>query len=303
MKKGVPFPLNYPLKKSNLKTLKGIQNKEKSLEGSMKGIKILLAEDNRVNQLFASELISEWGAELDIADNGRIAIELYQKNHYDIILMDIQMPVLDGIDATQFIRNQFSDDKKNIPIIAITANAKNGDELKFKELGMNEAIFKPYSSIQLFKLIKKYLHPNKVVQPRKSIEVKNEINPEEHLLLKHASLHVLKSFSRGKESFIVKMLDAIIDTVPPTIKELNNAIQNRDWISVNKFSHKLIPNMNMSGNSYLESEMKWIENHATLADNQQEILKKWPAIKLEVEKTMNELKKADTYYKSRTFGK
>jgi PAS domain S-box-containing protein len=301
--RGSSFSFTLAFEKSNAQALNGDHIPEKSLEGSMNGIKILLAEDNKVNQLFASELINEWGAELDIADNGQIALELFQKNHYDIILMDIQMPVLDGIDATHIIRNQFPGNKKNIPIIAITANAKTGDEQKFRGYGMNDVIFKPYNSTKLYKLIREQLNHKVVEYPNEIIETQEMTSPEEVLLLKHASLHVLKNFSRGKEGFIVKMLSAIIDTIPPTIKELNNAIQNKDWISVNKFSHKLIPNMNMSGNMNLEIEMKWIEEHATLEENQAEIIAKWPAIKLEVEQTMSELKKADTFYKSRTFGK
>lgn len=301
--KGSTFSFVLHFEKSNPKAVINQPATEMILEGSLKGIKILLAEDNRVNQLFASELMSEWGADLDIADNGQIALELYLKNHYDIILMDIQMPEVDGIDATQIIRNQFPKNKQNIPIIAITANSNNGDEHKYKEYGMNDVIFKPYNSTKLYKKIQKYLSVAQKIQSATSSETEIENTPENKLLFQHASLHVLKSFSRGKESFIINMLNAIITTVPPSIIELNNAIQKKDWISVSKYSHKLIPNMNMSGNMNLEMEMKWIENHATMEENQPEIIAKWPAIKLEVEKTMSELQQADTFYKSRTFRK
>lgn len=301
--KGSTFSFELLFEKTNPKSLNNKQSSEMSLEGSMKGIRILLAEDNRVNQLFASELMSEWGADLDIADNGQIALELYLKNHYDIILMDIQMPELDGIDATHIIRHQFPKNKQNIPIIAITANSKNGDEQKFKEYGMNDVIFKPYSSTKLYKIIHKHLNEAKEILTEETAETIHLDSHEANLFFEHASLHVLKSFSRGKESFIINMLNAIITSVPPSINELNNAIQKKDWISVSKYSHKLIPNMNMSGNMNLEMEMKWIENQATMEENQPEIIAKWPAIKLEVEKTLSELQKADTFYKSRTFRK
>ena len=303
--KGSSFSFELLFEKSKPDSIVLASSPENSFEGTLKGVNILLAEDNRVNQLFASELITEWGATLDIADNGQIAIELYHKKDYDLILMDIQMPILDGIDATHIIRNQFPKHKQNIPILAITANAKNGDEIKFKEYGMNDVIFKPYSSNKLYKLITQQLGKTEH-EIDDEIPIPKVIAPIATLpdiQFEHASLHVLQSFSRGKESFIVKMLQAIIDTVPPTIKELNHAIQQEDWISVNKFSHKLIPNMNMSGNSHLENEMKWIENNASDEQAQSEIIKKWPLIKLEVEKTLTELKKADTFYKIRTFGK
>ncbi|MBK9638530.1 MAG: response regulator [Bacteroidetes bacterium] len=303
--RGSTFSFELLFEKSTPESIAIATSSENSFVGSLKGVKILLAEDNRVNQLFASELITEWGATLDIADNGQIAIELYHKKDYDIILMDIQMPILDGIDATHIIRNQFPKHKQNIPIIAITANAKNGDELKFKEYGMNDVIFKPYSSIKLYKLINQQLGKSEleIIEelPAQKVIPPKAILPD--ILFEHVNLHILQSFSRGKESFIVKMLQAIIDTVPPTVRELNHAIQQGDWISVNKYSHKLIPNMNMSGNSNLEIQMKWIENHASDIAAQPEIIERWPLIKLEVEKTLTELKKADTFYKIRTFGK
>ena len=304
--KGSSFSFELLFEKSNPDSIVASTSTENSYEGTLKGVKILLAEDNRVNQLFASELITEWGASLDIADNGQIAIELYHRKEFDLILMDIQMPILDGIDATHIIRNQFPKHKQNIPIIAITANAKNGDEIKFKEYGMNDVIFKPYSSNKLYKLITQQLGSTKYEIDEEIIPIPNQDVPpttDPIIQFEHASLHVLQSFSRGKDSFIVKMLQAIIDTVPPTINELNHAIQQGDWISVNKFSHKLIPNMNMSGNTHLENEMKWIEDHASDELAQLEIIKKWPMIKLEVEKTLIELMKADTFYKIKTFGK
>ena len=303
--KGSSFSFELFFEKSNPDSIVVASSTENSVEGTLKGVKILLAEDNQVNQLFASELITEWGAELDIADNGQIAIKLYNNTDYDIILMDIQMPILDGIEATHIIRNQFPKNKRNIPIIAITANAKNGDELRFKEYGMNDVIFKPYNSNKLYNLIIQHLGKveNKIVDETTNQKVIANTSTLPDIDFEYASLHVLQSFSRGKESFIVKMLQAIIDTIPPTVRELNIAIQQEDWISVNKFSHKLIPNMNMSGNSNLENKMKWIESHATDEDVQLEIIKKWPSIKLEVEKTVTELKKADTFYKIRTFGK
>ncbi|MFN0189032.1 MAG: PAS domain S-box protein [Bacteroidia bacterium] len=303
--KGSTFSFELLLEKSNPNSLTRDTSSQMSIEGTLKGVKILIAEDNRVNQLFASELMTEWGASYDIADNGQIAIELYNKKDYDLILMDIQMPILDGIDATHIIRNQFPTHKQNIPIIAITANAKTGDEEKFREYGMNEVVFKPYSSNILYHLIKRLLdktdQKSDIKDPGPKVTEPLATLPD--IQFEHASLHVLQSFSRGKESFIVKMLQAIIDTIPPTIKELNHAIQQGDWISVNKCSHKLIPNMNMSGNSYLETEMKWIENNANEEQAHPEIIKKWPMIKLEVEKTLTELKKADTFYKIRTFNK
>jgi len=297
---GSIFSFELKLKKSDASSLSATITEDEYYEGRLKGLKILLAEDNRVNQLFASELINDWGAELDIADNGRIAIELYSKNEYDLILMDIQMPELDGIDATHIIRNQFPQHKRNIPIIAITANAKSGEERNFINYGMNDVIFKPYSSSKLFHLIQRHAGLNSI-KINKSSTYKTELmvaTQVNKLDFKYASMHVLEGFSRGKEAFMCKMLQAIIETVPLTLAELNNAILKNDWLSVNKFSHKLIPNMNMTGNEHLEKEMKWVEDHSCELDAQNQIINKWPSIKEELEKTLEELQQANTFFQN-----
>ncbi len=105
-----------------------------------KHLKILVAEDMALNQLLIRLIMSEFGFEADIADNGKIAIEMLQKNRYDIILMDLQMPEMNGFDATKFIRNEMKD---SIPIIALTADVTTVDLEKCLEIGMNDYISKP----------------------------------------------------------------------------------------------------------------------------------------------------------------
>ena len=106
----------------------------------VKHLKILVAEDMALNQLLIRLIMSEFGFEADIADNGKIAIEMLQKNRYDIILMDLQMPEMNGFDATKFIRNEMKD---SIPIIALTADVTTVDLEKCLEIGMNDYISKP----------------------------------------------------------------------------------------------------------------------------------------------------------------
>lgn len=274
--------------------------KEEEFTGRLKGVKILMAEDNKVNQLFASELISDWGADLDIADNGKIAVEMVKRQRYDLVLMDIQMPEMSGLDATKCIRQDMPAGKKDTVIIAMTANAMKGDEKQYRDAGMNDVVFKPYQAAELYQVIKKHLpeiHPTKPFTP---VKEKNEATALpvsiSELQLQHASMHVLESFSRGKNSFIVKMLKVLLETVPTTVDELNTAINNSDWVNVNKISHKLIPNMNMMGNMHLEKVMKWIEDHSKEEEFQEEIKKQWPPLKEELHLTIKDLEKANNFY-------
>lgn len=121
-------------------------------------LRILLAEDNIVNQkVAASLLIKKWGHEVTIANNGLEAVKALDKNEYDIVLMDIQMPDMDGMEATRLIRESDArQNNKKIPIIAMTAHAMKGDKEKFLDAGMNDYISKPINVEEFMSIIKKY---------------------------------------------------------------------------------------------------------------------------------------------------
>jgi CheY-like chemotaxis protein len=116
---------------------------------------LLLAEDNAINQRVARFVIEKLGHKLDIAENGEVAIEKFQQNDYDIIFMDIQMPVMDGLTATEAIRKieQETGTTTRIPIVAMTANTMKGDKEKFLKAGMNDYVGKPFKSEELSRII------------------------------------------------------------------------------------------------------------------------------------------------------
>lgn len=124
------------------------------------GRRILLAEDNEINQEIAKALFESIGFEVDIAENGAIAIEMIQlaeDDYYDIILMDIQMPVKDGYETTKIIRAMDNKLKASLPIIAMTANAFEEDKRHAMDVGMNDHIAKPFSPEVLYATIAKYV--------------------------------------------------------------------------------------------------------------------------------------------------
>jgi PAS domain S-box-containing protein len=120
----------------------------------LQDIHILLAEDNLMNQLLAKKIFKKWNCKFDIADNGKIAVDKLLQTDYDIILMDMQMPEMDGYDATKYIRNNLPSPKSTIPIIAITAHAMVGEKEKCLALGMNDYISKPFNQRVLYEKIK-----------------------------------------------------------------------------------------------------------------------------------------------------
>ncbi len=132
---------------------------ETVIEDEQNGYKyhILVAEDNLVNQMFAEEILTELGYEVTIAENGALALEEYKNNHYDSILMDCMMPEMDGYEATRAIRFLESHNGNHIPIIAVTANAMEGDKEKCIEAGMDDYITKPVKIEDTKIILEKYL--------------------------------------------------------------------------------------------------------------------------------------------------
>ncbi len=124
---------------------------------------LLLVEDHKMNQLVARKTLEkQWkNINITIADNGQIAVDLLKEKTFDIILMDIQMPVMDGYETTQYIRHQMPSEISSLPILAMTAHAHVSKDEKFKEYGMDDFVLKPFEPEQLFQKILKYLNKNK----------------------------------------------------------------------------------------------------------------------------------------------
>ena len=162
-KKGVgsTFVIRVPFK-IDLDADKREESKDVS-EKSIKGLHILLAEDNELNMEIAEFLLQNEGAEVTKAWNGQEIVELFRKSEageFDVILMDIMMPVMNGYEATKMIRSLDREDAKKIPIIAMTANAFTEDRIKAKEAGMNEHVAKPIDVELLIKVIHKLVKHN-----------------------------------------------------------------------------------------------------------------------------------------------
>ena len=153
---GSTFVIQVPFK-IDLDTDKSKEQKDLS-EKTIKGLHILLAEDNELNMEIAEFMFQNEGTEVTKAWNGQEAVELFEKSRpgeFDVILMDIMMPVMNGYEATKMIRSLDREDAKVIPIIAMTANAFTEDRLRAKEAGMNEHIAKPVDANLLVKIIHK----------------------------------------------------------------------------------------------------------------------------------------------------
>jgi len=175
---------------------------------TLKGSNILLVEDNKINQEIILGLLEHSGIQIDIANNGQESIDKFEKNKYDLILMDLQMPIMDGYKATTIIRKQDND----IPIIALTANAMSEDIVKTKKVGMNEHLNKPIDVEELYETLLKYIQQtNEGIQYNETLEntpklpILNSIDT--HIGLSHMNnnnklyIRVLKDFLKDYKNF------------------------------------------------------------------------------------------------------
>lgn len=147
------FTLHLPIDK-RLSAVSTDDLHENYQEENLKGLKVLLVEDNMINIRIAEKIMGHWDVEVDVAENGLIGVQKFNANKYDIILMDLSMPVMDGYDATTLIRQT----DKLIPIIALTASASFGYLDRALQIGINEYIIKPFNPKELNMKLRKY-HP------------------------------------------------------------------------------------------------------------------------------------------------
>lgn len=174
---------------------------------TLQGSKILLVEDNKINQEIILGLLETSAIEIDIANNGKEAIEKYsnafeKKSPYELILMDLQMPIMDGIEATKIIRKI----DKNIPIIALTANAMAQDVQNTKDAGMNEHLNKPINVEELFNVLLKFIS-KKTTQEAQQVEDEEIVLPDFQTLDSESALKLLA----GNKKVFIKILEGLLE--------------------------------------------------------------------------------------------
>ena len=206
----------------------------------IKNIKVLVVEDIPLNQLLMKTILDEFGFEREIAENGKIAIEILQNSSFDIILMDLQMPEMNGFEATDYIRNTMN---SKIPIIALTADVTTVDLAKCMAVGMNDYIAKPVDEKLLYsKIISLVKQPASV----KHIEFEEEVNHESEKL-KCTNLDYLQKLTKSNPSLMMEMISLYLEQTPPLIISMKQSLQDKDWHSLHSAVHKMIPSFSIMG--------------------------------------------------------
>jgi PAS domain S-box-containing protein len=205
--------------------------------GHKRPLKILLAEDNVVNQKVALKILEKLGFRADIAANGYEVLEALRKINYDVILMDIFMPDMDGIEATQMIVQTF--DKGWRPkIIAMTANAMMGDKERCIEAGMDDYISKPVKVEELFEILKKW---GEVVYDEKDLKLSNdEINQKATKFIDEDKIELIKDIKTPEDAnFFIELLDIFMSSFPQSLASIKKCIELKNHSQLEYSAHKL----------------------------------------------------------------
>jgi PAS domain S-box-containing protein len=206
------------------------------LDPEMKNIKILVVEDIPLNQLLMKTLLDEFGFQCEIADNGLIAIEKLRVSTFDIILMDLQMPEMNGFETTEYIRHTM---KSLIPIIALTADVTTADLDKCKAVGMNDYIAKPVDEKVLYNKIVGY-----VAKPL-SRETGNKTEIIE--TLKYTDLDYLIRRTKANPILMMEMISLYLEQTPPLISVMKKSWKEKNWSILYSAVHKMIPSFAIMG--------------------------------------------------------
>ena len=208
------------------------------IDGDIKDVSVLVVEDMQLNQLLMKTLLDDFGFECDIAENGQIAVEKIADKNYDVILMDIQMPVMNGLEATEFIRNNL---KSNVPIIALTADVTTIDLEKCKKIGMNDYISKPVDERLLYSKIVGILKKPAIV-----IEHVTE-NGVETDSIKSINLDYLMQITKSNSSLMSEIIGLYLEQTPQLIETIKKSRKEQDWTTLNAAVHKIIPSFSIMG--------------------------------------------------------
>ena len=202
-------------------------------EEKEKKIKILLAEDEEINQMVVESILERLGYSVDIFENGKDAVKALEQASYDLVLMDCEMPVMNGYEATKEIRSPASKVlRHNIPVIALTGNAMDGDKNKYLNAGMNDYIFKPVNPVEFSATIEKWLFKH---EPLPEKQTSDRCTEDDGIL----DLSILAENLADDKKMIRKILNDFYEYIPDKITILKKAYDMGDALSVRRMAHTI----------------------------------------------------------------
>jgi signal transduction histidine kinase/CheY-like chemotaxis protein/HPt (histidine-containing phosphotransfer) domain-containing protein len=223
----------------------------------LRDLKILIVDDEEYNRLLFKTILNRWKVKYREASNGTEALEILKTDRFDLLFMDARMPGIDGLRATQIIRNEMNISEAEMPVICISAASVNEDWKKYKMAGMNAFLPKPFTEETLLTSILS------VTKDYASITVADTMKEEKHETagLDKINLHNLYHISGGDEQFVKQMLVSFIATTKKGLEEMQEAVKSGQWELASDCAHKMLPPCRHIGALDLCSFLRKIEEN------------------------------------------
>ena len=249
--------------------------------------RILIAEDNRTNQAVVTAMLSALGLTADVVESGIDALAALRKHRYDLLLLDVHMPLMDGYDVARRVRGELNIAPTQLPIIALTANAIKGDRERCIEAGMNDYITKPFEFATLESALKLWLPPAAAKSAESSAHT-------DMPLYQHISQDVLErlfNLNPAKGSEIVrKVICSLLDGHALTVETLGESIQRRDYEQIARTAHSAKSGYGNVGAQQLSKMFATLEHAARAGDTHIDYFALIESIRREGEAVLSELK-------------
>jgi len=205
---------------------------------------VLVVDDVEMNLQLAHKILEGWGLNVLFATNGREALSIFSRSKVDLILMDIQMPEMDGLQATKRIR-EFS----NVPVIALTANTSVEDTNMYKLIGMNDFLSKPIDERKLFEVLCRYMQ----------LEIKNTVQQKKSVDSPMYDFKLVREIAGDDHEFVKKMMGMFVDTMPGLLGDLQINIEQANWEKASKVAHRMKSTIDSMNIIAIKAEIRQIE--------------------------------------------
>jgi len=264
----INFPLN-PIKEKNQEIEEPFLDEAAFPENA----KILVAEDVELNQMVMKHQLQKIGLDADFVRSGFNVLEKLKIIQYDLIIMDVQMPGLDGLQTIEAIRAERATPYHSIPIIGITASIGGNARAKCLEAGANDFVPKPFELGDLKSKVKKLIIDHRK-KPRREMKTKHteRIKPKEE---KYYNLEYLEEISEGDQEFSVTMISYFVENTPKVLSALKENFHNQEWDEIRQIAHKLKPQVIYMGIQQIADDVEQVEQHANQRENLDQI---WPKV-------------------------
>jgi len=246
--KGSIFKFTLPLQKSSNKINVEEYEEDLSMDKPL-NLNVLLVDDNKTNQLLGKTRLERWGCNVDLANNGIEGVKKTQQKLYDVILMDIQMPVMDGYEATKIIKNDISEQVSKVPVIAMTAYTSKNDIKRAINAGMDDYIFKPFKPVEVYKLLKKYGKISKENNNKVPEIIEKQIKSESK---KYIDLKFIRGETMNESSILALLIESFINDIDEFLEILDKGFKSKNWRLLHEATHKIKPSIRMFGISKLD---------------------------------------------------